>query len=314
MLQGAMKIRAAAGAAALLFLAAGIASGAGGAVVIDRVVAVVNDDVITLSDLLREQAKRTDVKDQKLLLEDMIDRKLQMAAAKRSGMDVTEQELSDAVADIRKRNNLGERQFEEALAREGLTVEQYRSDLREQMTLSRLFNKYVRSGIAVDEAEARAYYERNGAQFALPEEVRVRLLLVKVPPQATPAQVEAAREKAEGLRGRLRRGEDFPALIREHSDSPTAKQGGDLGFIPRGQAIPEVEEASRDLKPGEYAGPVRSEEGFLILRVEEVRTPRIPFEKVRDEIIKILFEQKTEVAYRTWLQTLRSESHIENRL
>jgi parvulin-like peptidyl-prolyl isomerase len=59
---------------------------------------------------------------------------------------------------------------------------------------------------------------------------------------------------------------------------------------------------------------VRSEEGFLILRVEEVRTPRIPFEKVRDEIIKILFEQKTEVAYRTWLQTLRSESHIENRL
>jgi len=298
----------------MLFLMTGIASGAGGAVVIDRVVAVVNDEVITMSDLYREKAKRTDVKDEKLVLEDMIDRKLQMAAAKRNGMDVSAQELSEAIADIKKRNNLGERQFEEALAKEGLTVEQYGSDLREQMTLSRLFNKYVRSGVAVDEQEARSYYERNAGQFALPEEVRVRLLLVKTPPQATADQVEAARIRADELRERLRQGEDLIGLIRQYSDSPTAKQDGDLGFIPRGHAIPEIEEASRLLKPGEYAGPFRTEEGYLIIRVEEIRTPAMPFEKVKDEIVKILFEQKTEVTYRAWLQTLRSDSHIENRL
>jgi peptidyl-prolyl cis-trans isomerase SurA len=304
----------AAGTAALLLLLAGAPAAAGSAVVIDRVVAVVNDDIITMSDLLREKAKRTDVKDDKLLLEDMIDRKLQMAAAKRNGMDVTDLELNDALADIKKRNSLGDRQFEEALAREGLTVEQYRSDLREQMTLSRLFNKYVRSGVAVDEQEARAYYERNAKQFALPEEARVRLLLVKAPPQAAPEQVEAARRRADDLRTRVRQGEDFIGLIRQYSDSPTKNQDGDLGFIPRGHAIPEVEEATGTLAPGEYAGPVRSEEGFLLLRLEEIRTPVMPFEKVREEIAKSLFEQKTEVAYRTWLQTLRSDSHIENRL
>ena len=315
MLHRATTIRAlAAGTAVLLLLMTGIPSSAGSAVVIDRVVAVVNDEIITMSDLLREKAKRADVKDDKLLLEDMIDRKLQMAAAKRSGMDVTDQELSDAIADIKKRNNLGEQQFEDALAKEGLTVEQYRSDLREQMTLSRLFNKYIRSGVGVDEQEARAYYDLNAKQFALPEEVRVRLLLVKTPPNAAPEQVEAARSRADELRARIRRGEDFIGLIRQYSDSPTKKQDGDLGFLPRGHAIPEIEEASRDLAPGEYAGPVRSEEGFLILRLEEVRTPIMPFEKVKDEISRNLFEQKTEIAYRTWLQTLRSDSHIENRL
>jgi peptidyl-prolyl cis-trans isomerase SurA len=304
----------AAGAALLLFLVGGMPPGTGAAVVVDRVVAVVNDEVITMSDLQREVAKRPDVKDEKLLLEDMIDRKLQMAAAKRNGMDVTDHEVTEAVADIKKRNNLADRQFEDALAKEGLTVEQYRGDLREQMTLSRLFNKYVRSGVAVDEQEARAYYERNPGQFGLPEEVRVRLLLVKTPRDATQEQVEAARRRAQELRDRIGRGEDFIGLIRQSSDSPTAKQDGDLGFMSRAHAIPEIEEATRNLGPGEYAGPVRSEDGFLLLRVEGTRTPAMPFEKVKDEIVKLLFEQKIEVTYRTWLQTLRSDSHIENRL
>ena len=118
--------------------------------VVDRVVAVVNDEIITLSDLQREEALRKSEarQDDRLLLEDMIDRKLQMAAAKRSGMDVTDKELTDAVADIMKRNNLDSKQFEAALAKEGLTLEQYQAELREQMTLSRVFNKYVRSSVA----------------------------------------------------------------------------------------------------------------------------------------------------------------------
>src|SRR5208283_1979017 len=104
-----------------------------------------------LSDLQREEALRkgSAKTDERQLLEDMIDRKLQMAAAKRAGMDVTDKELADAVADIMKRNSMDSKQFEEALAKEGITFEQYKSELREQMTLSRMFSKYVRSGITV---------------------------------------------------------------------------------------------------------------------------------------------------------------------
>jgi peptidyl-prolyl cis-trans isomerase SurA len=282
--------------------------------VVDRVVAVVNDEIITMSDLQRELQKHPEITDQKLLLEEMIDRKLQMWAAKRNGMSVSDKEMNEAISDIMERNKMDAKQFEAALAKEGLTLEQYRSEFREQMTMSRLFNKFVRSGLSIDEAEIRAYYDKNTKLYALPEELRIRHLVIAAPAGAPAAKAAAAKETADGLMARVRKGEDFIRLIREHSESPTAKQDGDLGFLQRGQAIPEIEEAAKDLKPGEYAGPVRCEDGYHIIRLEEIRTPVRPFEKVKEEIQKTLFDQKLENTYRSFLQSLRSESHIENRL
>lgn len=283
-------------------------------VIVDRVVAVVNEEIITLSDLQRELAKRTDIKDDRVILEEMIDQKLLMAAAKRSGMDVSDKELDEAVDDIMKRNGMDAVQFSVALNREGLTLEQYRTELRQQMTLSRLVNKFVRTGLSVEEGEIRAYYDRNPQLFALPEEMRVRHLLVKVDAKATAAQIAAAQEKARSLRERLDRGEDFIRLIHDYSESPSAVQDGDLGFLQRGHAVAEIEDAATALRPGQYAGPVRAHDGFHIIRLEEIRTPLRPYERVKDEISKMLFEQKMENTYRSWLQTLRSDSHIENRL
>lgn len=289
---------------------------ASGSVVVDRVVAVVNNEIITLSDLQREETlKKVDAKqDERLLLEDMIDRKLQMAAAKGAGMDVTDKELTEAVTDIMKRNSLDSKQFEAALAKEGLTLEQYKTELREQMTLSRMFNKYVRSGVAVDEAEVQAYYERNIKNYSLPEEIRVRQIFFRVPENATPSETALIKEKATAALARAKKGESFITLVKELSEGETAALGGDLGFLQRDQAIPEIEEAARTLKPGEIAGPLRCAGGFHIIKLEEIRTPVRPLEKVKDEITKMLYELKVENTYRTWLQTLRSESNIENRL
>ncbi len=301
-------------AAMTVCMSAGALGATTGPVVVDRVVAVVNDEVITLSDLQRETLKRPTGSDQRLTLEDMIDRKLQMVAAKRNGMEVTDKELADAIADIMKRNNLDNKQFEEALGREGLTLDQYRAEFREQMTMSRLFNKFIRTGLSVDEKEIREHYDRNLGQFSLPEEIRVRLLAVTVPEKASSEQIAEARQTAEALMARVGKGEDFIRLIRENSNSPTAAQDGDLGFMQRGAAIPEIEEAAKDLKPGQYAGPVKAADGFYIIRVEEIRTPVKPFEKVKEEIQKTLYEQKMENTYRVFLQSLRSEAHIENKL
>ena len=291
----------------------GIASGS---VVVDRVVAVVNNEVITLSDLQREEAlkKRDTARDDRLVLEDMIDRKLQMAAAKREGVDVTDKELDDAVADIMKRNSMDMMQFSMALSKEGLTPEQYRVELREQITLSRLFNKNVRSGVNVDEAEARAFYQNNPKTFSLPEEIRVRLIFLPVPEQATPDQTAAIKEKAQSVYARVQKGEDFIHLVREASQGETTSQDGDLGFMQREDALPEIVEAARALKPGESSSPFRCAGGYNIIKLEEVRTPVKPFEKVKDDIMKTLYEQKLENTYRSWLQALRSDSHIENRL
>ena len=299
-----------------ILLASTIPTTVSGSVVVDRVVAVVNNEVITLSDLQREEAlkKRDTVRDDRLVLEDMIDRKLQMAAAKRAGVDVTDKELDDAVADIMKRNSMDMMQFSAALAKEGLTFEQYKEELREQITLSRLFNKYVRSGVNVDEAEARAFYQNNPKTFSLPEEIRVRRIFLAVPEQATSDQVAAIKEKAQSVYARVQKGEDFIHLVREASQGETASQDGDLGFMQREDALPEIVEAARALKPGESSSPFRCAGGYNIIKLEEVRTPVKPFEKVKDEIMKTLYEQKLENTYRSWLQALRGDSHIENRL
>jgi len=289
---------------------------ASGSVVVDRVVAVVNDEIITLSDLQREAAlkKSEALRDDRLVLEDMIDRKLQMAAAKREGVGVTDAELADAVADITKRNGMDMAQFGVALAKEGLTLEQYKAELRQQITLSRLFNKFIRSNVSVDEAEARAFYQNNLKTYSLPEEIRVRQIFLALPDKATPSQAAAIRDKALAVHARAQQGEDFIRLVHEVSQGATASQGGDLGFIRREDALPEIEEAARNLKTGESSSPFLCAGGYHIIRLEEVRTPVRPFEKVKDEIMKTLYEQKTENTYRGWLQSLRGDSHIENRL
>jgi len=291
-----------------------VAATASGPVVVDRIVAVVNGEIITMSDLQREAQKRPDIVDQRIILEGMIDRKLQMVAAKRNGMEVTDREITDAIADIMKRNNMEPKQFEQALAKEGLTLEQYREEFREQMTMSRLFSKFVSAGLTIDEKEVREHYDLNAKLYSLPEEIRVRVLAVTVPGKASIGQFVEAREKAEAIMAEIKKGGDFIRLIREYSGGPTAPQDGDLGFMQRGHAIPEIEAAARDLQPGQYAGPLKAEDGYYIIRLEEMRTPVKPFEKVKDEIQKMLYEQKMENAYRTFLQSLRSEANIENRL
>ncbi|MGC1453686.1 MAG: peptidylprolyl isomerase [Nitrospirota bacterium] len=299
-----------------ILFANAIPGSASGSVVVDRVVAVVNDEIITLSDLQREEAlkKGEAARDDRLVLEDMIDRKLQMAAAKRAGVDVTDKELDEAVADIIKRNNMDMLQFGMALGKEGLTLEQYRAELREQITLSRLFNKYVRSNVNVDEAEAREFYQNNPKTYSLPEEIRVRQIFLALPDKATPEQAAAVREKAQAVYARAQKGEDFIHLVREVSQGATASEDGDLGFMRRGDALSEIEEAARALKPGDSSSPFLCAGGYNIIKLEELRTTVKPFEKVKDEIMKKLYEQKMENTYRSWLQALRGDSHIENRL
>lgn len=302
-------------AVCVMLFGPGVPRSIGASVVVDRVVAVVNDEIITLSDLQREDQKKGGAaRDEHVLLDDLIDRKLQMAAAKRSGIDVTDPELAEALTEIMKRNSMDRKRFDAELAKDGLTYDQYRSELREQITLSRVFNKYVRSGLSLDEAELRAYYERNQKVYALPEEIRVRQIFIKQPDKATTSQATVARERARTASERARRGEDFVSLVRELSESENAAAGGDLGFMRRDHALPEIEQATRSLKPGEIAGPLQFAAGYHIIRLEEVRTPVMPFDRVKDEIQSTLYQQKLDNTYRTWLQTLRSDSHIENRL
>ena len=302
-------------AALALLLFHGPSGIAYGSIVIDRVVAIVDDEVITMSDLQHEAAKSgVQNQDQRVLLEEMINRKLQLAAAKRSGLDVTDKEVDDAIEEIKRRNNKTTKELEAELAKEGMTIEQYRLDLKEQMTLSRVFNKYVRSGIALDEAEIRAYYDRNQKEFTLPEEIRLRQIVLRIPVGASPSQAAAIKERARIAAERALGGEDFISLVREFSDPDAARDNGDLGFMQWDHIHPDLARAAQSLRPGRIAGPIQTKIGYHIIKLEEARTPVKPFEQVKDEITNFIYKQKIENSYRSWLQGLRKESLIENRL
>lgn len=301
----------------LLLLAHALAGTADGSVVIDRVVAVVNEEIITMSDLEREvrEARQKDAAvNNSMMLEELINRKLQLSAAKRAGLDATDKEVAGAVEDIKRKNSWNAKQFEAALAGEGLTLEQYRGELKENIAISRVRDKYVRAGLSLEEAEVRRYYELNSGNYALPQEIRVRQIFIRVPENAPAADIKAIEEKANLAAARARSGENFVALVKELSEGPSARLEGDLGYIRRDHALPEIDKATRTLQPGGIAGPLRTNSGFHIIRLEDVRTPVKPLDQVRDEISNSLYMQKMENNYRVWLQTLRSESHVENRL
>ena len=287
---------------------------ADGSVVIDRVIAVVNDEIITMSDLQRESSKSNRQLDERMLLEEMIDRKLQLAEAKQAGIRVSDKEIEQTVADIMNRNSLDANRFEAELAKEGLTLKQYKDELKEQLTISRVFNERVRSGLSVDEKEVRSYYEQHIDQFTLPEEIRVRHIFIKIPQNSTPAELRAAEQKAKNIYDRARTGDDFIQLVQEFSELDTASRDGDLGFIQRENALPVIAEASRSLKPGDLAGPLKTEAGYHIIRLEDIRNPIQPFEQAKQEVMKMLYQEKMENKYREWLQALRNDSHIEVRL
>ncbi len=301
----------------LLLLVHALTGTADGSVVIDRVVAVVNEEIITMSDLEREvrEAQQKDAAvNNSMMLEELINRKLQLSAAKRAGLDATDKEVADAIEDIKRRNSWNAKQFEAALAGEGLTVEQYRSELKENITISRIRDKHVRAGLSVEDAEVRRYYELNSGNYALPQEIRVRQIFIRLPENAPAAELRAIEEKANRAAARAKAGENFVALVKELSEGPSARLEGDLGYIQRDHALPEIDGATRGLQSGGIAGPLRTNSGFHIIRLEDVRTPVKPLDQVRDEIANSLYMQKMENNYRVWLQTLRNESHVENRL
>ncbi len=292
-----------------------VQSNAEGSVVIDRVIAVVNNEIITMSDLERASAKlKEKTLDQREVLEELINKKLQLAAAKQAGMDITEKELDSTIADIRKSNAMDAAAFEVALAKEGLTTDQYKEELKEQLTLTRVFNKYVRSGLAVSDAELRTYYKRNIDTFSLPEEIQVRHIFIKLPNSAGRSRIRRAKQQAHAAYSRARKGEDFILLVREFSDEQTAASDGDLGFLRREDTLPEIAKAAQSLKPGDIAGPLKTDAGYHIIRLEDVRTPIQPFEQAKEEISRIILRQKMETTYREWLQALRNKSHIEIKL
>lgn len=298
--------------------------------VIDRVIAVVNGRAITLSELKEREAplikQVSEIyigaeRDKKLadmerkVMDSLIEDLLLETEAEKSGMKVSERDIDDAVEDVKKQNSLNDEALKDALKREGLTYEMYRTQIKRQIEKSRVIGQQVRAKVTVTDRDLTEYYDRNKRLFLIDEAVNVSHILFIVPEKASDAEAEKIRKQALDVLETAKRGKDFPELAKKYSQDASGKQGGSLGFFKKGQLLPAFESAAFSLKKGEISGLVRTEYGFHIIKVDDVKeaAPE-PFESVKEKIRSTVTSEMMEQRYKEWMEELKKSAVIEIRL
>ena len=248
---------------------------------VDRIAAVVDEDVVLRSELDRaitnitrqyagreNQLPPRDVLERQVL-ERLVLMKLQLARAEQTGVRVTDQEVDSAIAGIAQQNRLTMDQLRQQAVADGGTFEDFRNSIRDELTVQRLRQRFAQSRISVSEAEiesALAAQKSAGAQYHLAH------ILVALPEGATPEQIKTARSKIEGVQGLIDRGEmDFAAAAVRYSDSPNALEGGDLGWRSSDEIPAAFASLIKNMKPGDVSAPLRGASGFQLLKLVEVR-------------------------------------------
>lgn len=298
--------------------------------IVERIVAVVNDEIITsyeLDSAFEPMEKRIEAtykgpnKERLLqetrldMLKKMVDKLLLEQEAKKTGIVVKDEEVMDTIRDIARRQNVSLDALKQALDKEGTTLEAYRNEIREQMVRMRILRRDVRSKIAISEEEIGAYYLKHREEYEGKEAVRIKQILLPYPSGIDEEGKKKLREQAETIRKRIMAGEPFDLMAATYSQGPAAAQGGDLGFIEKGLMLPEVDRVAFSLKQDEVSDLVESSLGLHLLKLVDKRGAGVkPIEAVRQEIVDRLEEGKLEVKYEDWMEGLRKRSHIEIRL
>jgi peptidyl-prolyl cis-trans isomerase SurA len=297
------------------------------ALMIDRIVARVNDDVITLSELqeeglplferLRENYTGKELEHQvqraeREFLDQLVLKRLQLQYASQVGITASENEINAAFKDVLSRNNLTQEQLVELLTREGLTLQDYKDRLREQIVLARLMNQAVRSRVSVDTSEVEAYYQTHRGEFDQAPQARVRHIFFRVDPGTGRPQTDDAQARATRVLQEARNGGDFANLARRYSEDATAANGGDLGLIKRGDARPEFEEVIFNMKEGEISEIIRTPNGLHIVKIESFSKGSLRgFSEIKPEIERRLLQEKMEKRFQDWMNELKDKAFIE---
>jgi peptidyl-prolyl cis-trans isomerase SurA len=248
-------------------------------VLVDRVVAVVNSDVITSAELaervktvtqqLRQQGTPLPAADllQKQVLERMIMDRLQLQLAKETGLRVDDLQLDRTVQRLAERNKMSLTQFRQALERDGIQFDKFREEIRDEILLSRLREREVDDRIVVTDNEVDYFLSQQAASPDLATEFNLSHIVLRLPEQASPEDVNRQRARAEEVLAQLRQGADFAKLAVAYSDAPDALQGGAMGWHSRDRLPDLYAKALDGLKPGEVSGIIRSPAGFHLIKL-----------------------------------------------
>lgn len=300
---------------------------------VDKIVAVVNDDIITLSELEAETADMykmlTNQKSPENLLEamdearelalnKMIDRSLMEQKAKQFNLSVSDGEVDAAFERMKSNMSLNSSQFREKLQNSGLTEEQYRNKLRENILQSKILSVDVRSKIVITDEMILEYYDQHytsrvgeGDYYLL----QMGFSWDKTPPEDLEKNKTKTLKLAKRIQNLVKDGQDFKTLAKKFSDLPSASEGGDIGVFTLDEMAPAMRNAVKDLKPGELSVIVELSSGYQFFKLlsgeDQAIVVTSSYESSKEEIRDKLYESKMEEAYNAWVKNLKESAYIQ---
>lgn len=295
------------------------------AVLLDRVVAVVNQDVITLSELYKtmEADASPDVKElqndekrkvfkenEALFLETLINVRLQLQEARNMGIRVSGEELQEAIDGIKKKYAMTEAAFSESLKAEGFSYEEYKKRLWEQIVISKLVNNQIRNKIVITDEDIKRYVTENKEVLENTESYGISQILFKKQKDADNSKLE---EKAGALLKKIEQGGSFSDLAKQYSEDPSANSGGDLGFLKKSQLNRNFIDVLSGMKPGDISKPFWTESGLHIIKLES-RAAAKNKDEIWEEARRMLNNKIFMERYNLWIKSIREKSFIEVRL
>jgi peptidyl-prolyl cis-trans isomerase SurA len=292
--------------------------------VVEYPIVRVNDQIINNSDYERTQkqvlaeAQQANLSPaelqqrQKDLLRDMIDQQLLLSRGKELDINA-DAEVIRRLDEIRKQNHLDSMEaLEKAVREQGISYEDWKSSIKNSVITQQVVRDEVGRNIRLTPRDEQAYYEAHKQEFVSPERVRLSEILIPTPEDATDAQVQQAKVKADDLAAKLKGGGNFQALAKQYSGGPNADTGGELGEFKRGELGKVLEDQTFPLKPGEWTAPIRTRQGYVILKVTDHSQAGVqPLSAVEEQVQQAMYEEAIQPALRAYLTKLRENAYID---
>lgn len=294
-------------------------------VLLDKVVAVVNKEVITWSDLYgfmemqaqdklkgisSEEKKKIFKENEGFVLDGLINMRLQLQAAKQFGINVSKDDVNETIENIKKKYSVDEKGLIESLKKEGLTFEEYKKSISEQITLNRVVSQQVKSKIIVPESEVEENFAAS-KDLLNDETYKIRQIFFKNPTEG--AGKKSLEEKANSIYHQLKAGSDFAEMAKRYSEDASAQIGGDLGYVKKDDLMEKFASVISRMKAGEVSEPFWTDKGLHIIKLEE-KTEKLNEAQLRESIKNKLFEKYFMQKYNSWIRNLRENAYIEVRI
>lgn len=295
---------------------------------IDRIVAVVNNDIVLLSELndamkpFIEQLKRQNLPSEKekammaqvheQMINRLIEEKLTDQEIKEYMITVGDEEIDNTIENLKSMNQYTDDDLKAFLEQENITLDDYRKKIKDQLLRRKLVNYRIKSKIVVTEEDIRSYYDAHPELYGARKKYHLKNIIMAKPAGATESELSEIRAAMEKIVQAIVNGESFEDLARQYSQSSAASRGGDLGIFEFESLSPQLQEAMGSLKSGEHTPVLDTDMGYQIFYVEEVITGTgKSFESVKPEIQDKLFTEVVDEKLKSWLKELRSRSHIK---